>query len=233
LTTLSKLQKSLGIEFNDPELLEQALIHSSYVHENPEVAPVSNERLEYLGDAVLGLIFADMLFSRFPHHYEGHLTRFRSLLVRSSTLCRVARGICLGDYLYLGKGEEASLGRQKPANLAGALEAVTAAVYLDQGLSATRDFVFSLFKSEIDNLASDGSTNDYKSLLQEFVQAKKQITPSYKILKSSGPDHEKMFVAQVLIGDQVIGQGSGNNKKGAEAEAARIALEHLGDTLQD
>ena len=233
MASLSELQKTLGVQFNDPGLLEQALIHSSYVHENPEVAPVSNERLEYLGDAVLGLVCADMLFSKFPQHQEGHLTRFRSLLVRSSTLCRVALKIGLGDYLYLGRGEEASSGRQKPANLAGALEAVIAAVYLDQGLSATSDFILNLFKSEVDNLLDKDSINDNKSRLQEFVQSKNQITPSYKILKSDGPDHNRTFTAEFSIGDRIICQGSGSSKKKAEAEAARIALELFKDTLQE
>ncbi len=230
---LSKLQNILGIKFNNPELLKQALVHSSYVHENPVVAPVSNERLEYLGDAVLGFVFADMLFSKFPQYQEGHLTRFRSLLVRRSTLCRLALRISLGEYLYLGKGEEVSHGRQKPANLAGALEALIAAVYLDQGLFASRDFVFFLFNEEINDLLNQISSDDYKSRLQELVQEKKQITPSYNILESAGPAHDKMFVAEVSIGDQVISRGSGSSKKKAEAAAARIALDLLKDTLQD
>jgi len=233
LVTLLDLQNTLGIKFKDPGLLEQALVHSSYAHENPETAPVSNERLEYLGDAVLGLLFADMLFAKFPQHQEGQLTRFRSLLVRRSTLYRVALKVGLGDYLYLGRGEESSAGRHKPANLASALEAVIAAVYLDKGLNTTRSFIIKLFEEEIDNLLNQESTDDYKSLLQETVQAKKQLTPVYNIVESSGPDHKKMFIAEVSIGEQVIAQGSGASKKKAESEAARIALDLLDDTLQD
>ena len=233
MATLSDLQKALGIEFDQPKFLEQALTHSSYVHENPETAPISNERLEYLGDAVLGLVFADMLFNRFPQYREGHLTRFRSLLVRSNTLFQVASKVRLGDYLYLGKGEESNQGRQKPANLACALEAVIAAVYLDKGLNATCDFILSLFKDEIDSFLSQDSTDDYKSLLQEMFQAHRQVTPSYNIIESSGPDHMKMFIAEVLVEGSVIAQGSGPSKKKAESEAARIALELLKDTLQD
>jgi ribonuclease III len=233
LATLLDLQNVLGIEFNDPDLLRQALIHSSYVHENSETAPVSNERLEYLGDAVLGLVFADMLFKKFPQYHEGRLTRLRSLLVRRSTLFRVASKVGLGDYLYLGRGEESSAGRQKPANLASALEAVIAAVYLDKRLRATKSFILDLFREEIDNLLSQKSIDDYKSLLQEMVQAKKQPTPVYNIVKSSGPDHEKMFIAEVSVGEQIIARGSGASKKKAESEAARIALDLLDDTLQD
>ncbi len=145
MADLAALQQTLGISFNDSSLLEQALVHSSYVNENPGIAPASNERLEFLGDAVLGLTVAEKLYQDFPHSAEGEMTRLRAALVRGNTLARVARTIKLGDYLYLGKGEEASGGRRKPANLAGALEAMIAAVFLDQGLTITRDFILRLF----------------------------------------------------------------------------------------
>ena len=135
MADLAALQQTLGISFNDLSLLEQALVHSSYINENPGFAPTSNERLEFLGDAVLGLIVAEKLYQDFPQFTEGEMTKLRSALVRRDTLARMARAIRLGDYLYLGKGEEASGGRHKPANLAGALEAVIAAIFLDQGLS--------------------------------------------------------------------------------------------------
>ena len=200
LADLTALQEALGVHFREPSLLEQALVHSSYVNENPELAPTSNERLEFLGDAVLGLIFADKLYQDFPHSPEGELTRFRSWLVRRSTLARVAINIRLGDYLYMGRGEEASGGRSKPANLAGALEAVIAAIYLDQGIATTRDFILRLSGNELEKLASQEAEIDYKSQLQELIQARQQATPSYHIVEASGPDHNRHFTAEVRVG---------------------------------
>ena len=162
LADLAALQQALGISFNDLSLLEQALVHSSYVNENPDIAPASNERLEYLGDAVLGLIVAEKLYQDFPHSAEGEMTRLRAALVRGNTLARVARSIGLGDYLYLGKGEEASGGRRKPANLAGALESMIAAIFIDQGSIITGEVILRLFNKELQKVASQGSRVDYK-----------------------------------------------------------------------
>jgi len=182
LADLAALQEALGVSFNNPSLLEQALIHSSYINENPGFTPISNERLEFLGDAVLGEIVAEKLYQDFPHSTEGEMTRLRAALVRRDTLARMARAIRLGDYLYVGKGEEASGGRRKPANLAGVLEAVIAAIFLDQGSANTRDFILRLFNEELQKVASQGAGVDYKSQLQELIQTREQKPPTYRVV---------------------------------------------------
>ena len=227
MADLAALQQTLGISFNNPSRLEQALVHSSYVNENPGFAPVSNERLEFLGDAVLGLVVAEKLYQDFPYSTEGEMTRLRAALVRRDTLARIARTIKLGAYLYLGKGEEASGGRRKPANLAGALEAMIAAIFLDQGSTTTSDFILQLFDEELQRVASQRGGVDYKSQLQELIQAREQQTPAYQVVEAMGLDHDRRFTVEVRAGDTVLGKGSGKSKKAAETEAARIALEQL------
>lgn len=227
MADLAALQQTLGISFNDLSLLEQALVHSSYVNENPGVALTSNERLEFLGDAILGVIIAEELYQRFPNLSEGEMTKLRSSLVRQDALSRMARAISLGNYLYLGRGEEASGGRRKPANLARALEAVIAAIFLDKGLAATRDFVLRSVNQELNKALIQGTEVDYKSRLQELLQARRQQTPVYKVIEATGPDHDRTFTVEVRVGDTVLGRGSGKSKKAAEAEAARTALTQL------
>jgi len=231
LADLASLQKVLGVSLNNVALLEQALVHSSYVNENPELASSSNERLEFLGDAILDFVVAEKLYSDFPHLKEGEMTKLRASLVSQLTLFHVAKAIRLGDYLYLGRGEEASGGRDKPINLAGAFEAAIAAVYLDQGLAVARDCVLRLLGSEIQKAMSQGAGIDYKSRLQELVQAKRQPTPVYHIIEAEGPDHLKEFTVEVRVGGTVLGKGSGKSKKAAEGEAARTALERLSDNF--
>lgn len=227
MADLTILQQSLGITFNNISLLEQALVHSSYVNENPGVAPTSNERLEFLGDAVLGLVVAERLYQDFPQFTEGQMTRLRAALVRRETLARMAQAIGLGDHLYLGKGEEASGGRQKPVNLAGAIEAVIGAIFLDQGLARARDFTLRLLETDLREAVTRGDSIDYKSELQELIQAKEQQIPTYHVIESTGPDHDKRFTVEVRVGDTLLGRGSGKSKKTAESEAARAALEKL------
>jgi ribonuclease III len=223
----NELQKTLGVPFQQQELLTQALTHSSYANENPGTAPASNERLEFLGDAILGLIVAENLFLDFPAMTEGEMTRLRSILVKQETLARVAEAIDLGDYLYLGKGEESSGGREKPANLARALEALIAAVYLDHGYEVTEQFVLEILDAELRRTLYQGTIIDYKSQLQEMLQAKAQQTPVYALIETSGPDHDKKFTVEVKLGNDVLAVGIGRSKKKAETEAARIALEKL------
>jgi ribonuclease-3 len=227
LADLIELQQSLGVSFNDLSLLEQALVHSSYMNENPGFALTSNERLEFLGDAVLGLVVAEELYWDFPQFSEGEMTRLRTALVRRETLARIARAIRLGDYLYLGKGEEASGGRRKPSNLAGALEAVIAAIFLDQGLTATKELILRLFNEDLARVVSRGAEVDYKSQLQELTQAKQQPALVYQVVEATGPAHDRRFTVEVKIGDIVLGRGSGKSKKTAEAEAAHSALQGL------
>lgn len=225
---IADLHKSLGGAFHRPSLLQQALVHSSYINENPAYVTGHNERLEFLGDAVLGLIMAEELYRAFPGLSEGEMTRLRAALVRRDTLARVARYINLGDFLYMGKGEEASGGRDKMPNLAGALEAVIAAVYLDRGIVAARDMVARLFVEEWQKLARPGTGVDYKSRLQELTQSRFQQTPTYHLAAEAGPDHDKRFTVEVKVNDEILCRGSGKSKKLAEMEAARTALDQLG-----
>ncbi len=224
MVDLATLQQTLGTHFNNPSLLEQALVHSSYINENPGFAPTSNEQLEFLGDAVLGLIVAEKLYQDSPHLTEGEMTKLRAALICRDTLFQMAGAIGLGDYLYLGKGEEASGGRNKSINLAGALEAVIAAIFLDQDLVATRDFVLRLLDKELQKVINRGAEPDYKSQLQQLIQARQQQPPTYQLVKVWGPDHNPSFTVEVRAGDTVLGKGTGKSKKLAETEAARSAL---------
>jgi ribonuclease-3 len=224
---LNSLQKILGVKFRDISLLEKSLVHRSYLNENQGIESDSNERLEYLGDAVLGFVVAEKLYKDFPDYDEGRMTRLRSVLVRRETLARISRSIRLGDYLFLGKGEDTSGGRNKSANLACALEAVIAAVYLDQGIIKTRKMIFRLLEEEWQKAIKKPATIDYKSKLQELIQSREQRIPSYQVTGTSGPDHIKTFDVEVRLGNEVLGSGSGKSKKEAETEAARIALEKL------
>ena len=224
---LSVLEGLLGVSFSKISRLEQALVHDSYLNENPGIVSVSNERLEFLGDAVLGFIIAEKLYRDFPGRSEGEMSRFRAALVRRDTLARLANDIKLGEYLYLGKGEEASGGRKKLVNLASGLEAVIAAIFLDLGLSAARDFIVNLFAATIESVVRQGTGSDYKSELQEFIQAREQRSPTYHLLAKSGPDHDRTFTVEVRLGSTVLGKGSGKSKKAAETEAALSALKKL------
>jgi len=225
---IADLQKALGVKFKNPAILKEALVHSSSVNENPTLFPVHNERLEFLGDAVLDFIVAEKLYRALPDLPEGKMTRLRAALVRRDTLARIARSIDLGDYLYMGKGEESTGGRSKAPNLAGAMEAVVAAVYLDSGITTTRKMVVRLLKDEWTKVITRDSSIDFKSRLQEYTQSSYQQVPAYRLVEETGPDHEKMFTVEVEINRQVMGKGSGKNKKLAETAAARAALERLG-----
>jgi ribonuclease III len=227
LTDLSLFQNSLGIIFKNTSLLEQALVHSSYLNENTGTITASNERLEFLGDAVLGLVIAQKLYQDFPLSSEGQLTQFRAALVRRETLARIAAEIKLGDCLLLGRGEESGGGREKTANLAGAFEALIASIYLDQDLDVTRTLIIKLFGPEIHKQAREVAGTDYKSQLQEIMQAQQQHAPTYHLIEAIGPDHARQFTIEVKFGATVMGRGSGKSKKIAEMEAARVAIENL------
>ncbi len=227
MASLEKLQEISGVAFRNPALLQQALLHSSFCHENPALAVASNERLEFLGDAILGLIIAEKLYRNSPTLTEGEMTRLRSVLVRRETLARVARKMNLGEYQALGKGEEVGGGRDKPANLAAAFEAVIAAVYLDRGLAIAREFVLKWLGEELGEVVQRGGEINYKSQLQEVVQSRQQLIPSYRVVDAVGPDHDRRFTVEVVVGDTVLGRGSGKSKKAAEMEAARQALQQF------
>ncbi|OIP25979.1 MAG: ribonuclease III, partial [Dehalococcoidia bacterium CG2_30_46_9] len=190
-------EKSLGVSFANKSLLKQALTHSSYINENPDFVLLGNERLEFLGDAILDFIVAEKLYKEFPELPEGKLTAIRASLVCRDALTEVASSLGLGDYLLLGRGEEASKGRTKPSNLANAMEAVIGAIYLDQGLVKAKKFVLSRLRPRLRKIKAGKITLNYKALLQEFVQRKKTLTPVYRLVEITGPGHEKQFTAEV------------------------------------
>ena len=222
---MKTLETKLGYQFQNPKLLDHALTHSSYANEHHLGSISSNERLEFLGDSVLGMIVADHLCRTFPVLPEGDLTRIRANLVCEGSLVLVAKEWDLGRYLKLGKGENACGGRSRPSILADAVEAVLAAVFLDGGLAHDRDIIqrFLLDRMEQVNRAS----RDHKTYLQELVQRKSGQVLSYELIGESGPDHNKTFQMQVLLNGQPIGQGTGHSKKEAEQAAANAAIERL------
>jgi|LSQX01.2.fsa_nt_gb ribonuclease-3 len=209
------------------KLYQQALTHSSYAHEHHLGSEAHNERLEFLGDAVLELVISEELYRRYPRLPEGKLTRLRAGLVCEETLYRLAEKLELGSYLRLGKGEAASGGRQRPSLLADAFEAVLGAIYLDLGFSQVQSVVHQLFTPLYADLNNGSLPLDYKTQLQEYTQSKLAVTPAYRIIAETGPDHDKVFVAQVIIKDKILGEGSGQSKKEAEQEAARRAYSHF------
>ena len=222
---MKTLETKLGYQFQNPKQLDHALTHSSYANEHHLGSISSNERLEFLGDSVLGMIVADYLYRTFPDLPEGDLTRIRANLVCEGSLVLVAKEWDLGRYLKLGKGENACGGRSRPSILADAVEAVLAAVFLDGGLAHDRDIIqrFLLDRMEQVNRAS----RDHKTYLQELVQRKSGQVLSYELIGESGPDHNKTFQMQVLLNGQPIGQGTGHSKKEAEQAAANAAIERL------
>jgi ribonuclease-3 len=213
----------LGLKFKDPSLLEQAMVHRSYLNEAPEPGTLSNERLEFLGDAVLGLVVASWLFRRYPDLSEGRLTELRAQIVKAETLADVAARKQLGRYLRLGRGEEATGGRTRMLNQARALEAVIGAAFLDRGFRATEKWLLDLLKEKLEALEPEGP-EDAKSRLQHVAQMLFSTTPRYRIVGTEGPDHDKHFSVEVTIGERVLGAGRGRSKRVAEREAAQAAL---------
>ena len=224
---LLELSARLGVEFKDLTLLHKALIHSSYANEAKEKNIVHNERLEFLGDAVLELASSTYLYMQFPQMPEGQLTKTRASIVCSSSLAELARTLRLGDYLLLGHGEEMSGGRDRQTNLEDVFEAVIGAIYLDQGWEAAKDYVVRQLMPLFAKVEQGGILKDYKTILQEVVYQEAQQTVSYELVSTSGPDHDKTFTFNVLITGKVMGTGTGRSKKEAEQKAARQALEKL------
>ena len=222
---ISQLEETIKYTFKDKSLLKAALTHSSYANEHKYECPY-NERLEFLGDAVVSLTTARFLFEKFPDMPEGDLSKLRSSLVCTAALSDYANQISLGDYLYLGKGEEGNGGRTRPSNLEDAFEALTAAIYLDSGLEAASKFVLRFLSVSINT--HHINFKDYKTTLQEVVQQNHQETLNYVITSESGPAHDKRFEAEVHLNSNVIGRGTGTSKKQAEQEAAKEALQLMG-----
>jgi ribonuclease-3 len=227
LPDYDSLEGELGVSFNDKGLLTQALVHSSFLNENPGVFAESNERLEFLGDAVIGSAVAAELYSTYDAWPEGMLTAGRSSLVQGDTLARVAGRLGLGEHLQMGRGEEAAGGRNRPNNLAATFEAVVGAHFLDCGYDAAADLVLRLLEPELSELTEPGASPNPKSSLQEAVQARGQTTPSYRIVKVEGQDHARRFTAEVVVDGVPIGTGTGSRKALAERAAAEDALKEM------
>ena len=225
------LEMSLGYEFRDKGLLEHALTHRSRAHEDASGGVADNESLEFLGDAVLGLVISDRLFREFPEYDEGRKSKAKALLVSAPTLARVGERLGLGNYLLLGRGEEKTGGRQKPSLIADTFEAVVAAVYLDGGVEAADTFIERQFRDALEDIragrALSGGVADHKSSLQEWLQAHDQPLPIYVLVGTQGPDHRKVFEVEVTVGGEAVSRGEGRSKKEAEQQAASRALEVL------
>jgi len=220
------LEKALGYQFAAPDQLARALCHSSYVNEQAQVDLVSNERLEFLGDAVLNLAISYLLMRQYPDLAEGELSRNRAHLVNETQLATIAREIGIGPYLLLGKGEELTDGREKNSILADSVEAVIAAIYLDGGFDAAFRFVERQFRERLQNATRSRYETDYKSKLQERVQSIYHEVPRYRVVDTSGPDHDKTFRVRMRVAG-IVAEGDGKSKKTAEQEAARAGLELL------
>lgn len=226
MNDLNILEKKLKIKFQNPQLLKEALVHRSYLNEAKEKGLCSNERLEFLGDAVLSFITSEWLFRKFPNYPEGQLTNLRSNLVKTESLAKIAKKFDLGKFLFLSKGEKEEGGDNNPVLLANAFEAVLGAIFLDKGIETVKKFVREHFKNLLKTLILKGEFKDFKSLLQEKTQSENKLTPVYKVVKETGPDHAKTFTVGVFLGKKLLAEGRGKNKQSAEEEAARKALKY-------
>ena len=223
-----ELQKNLGIKFKNENLLKQAFVHRSYLNENPAFELRHNERLEYLGDAVLELIVTEYLFKNYPDLAEGEMTNLRAALVNSQMLSQVADRLGLNYFLYLSKGEAKEIGRGRQYILANTLEALIGAFYLDQSYKAVENFIYNNLIPELKNIIDKKLWRDHKSLFQEAAQERVSITPNYEVLKESGLDHAKKFVIGVYLGKELVAQGEGSSKNEAQQQAAENALKLKG-----
>jgi len=221
MTDYTQLEKRLNYTFKDKQLIIEALTHKSYKK------PYNNERLEFLGDAVLDLIVGEYLFTKFPNSNEGVLSKIRASLVNESGFTLLAKAIDLGEYIYLSPAEENNNGRNKPSLLSNAFEAVIGAVYLEAGLAKAKEIAIALLESEHPKIDLDTLSKDYKTALQELTQATHGVTPQYELLGSSGPDHKKEFEIAVRLNDETIASAKGKSKKEAQQKAAEIALSKL------
>ncbi len=223
---LAAFEETLGVKFQDPALLSLAFCHRSYVNEQKDQGD-SNEKLEFLGDSVLGLVVCEYLYQVFPTCTEGGLAKVKSFVVSEESLAEIAFALGIGPLLLVGKGEESSGGRQKKAILADTMEAIFGAYYLDAGFDKARNLILALLIPQIEKVLVNKHKQDYKTLLQEFCQQRFGFPPEYKVVKEKGPDHSKEFWVEVLVQDQSYGPGHGKSKKEAAQEAAGIAYEAL------
>lgn len=223
---INELEKNIGIEFTKKELLETSVTHRSYLNEHRDV-PEHNERLEFLGDAVLELIVSDYLFDEFPERAEGELTSFRSALVRTDSLAESARTLTLGKFLRLSRGEEDSGGRDKDYLLANAFEAVLGAIYLDKGYEEAKLFIYRTLIPKLGDIVEFRLDIDNKTRIQELAQSEYKATPTYEVINEEGPDHDKVFTVVVKIDNKIIGEGTGSSKQKAEERAAEVGIEYI------
>lgn len=221
LTRLGELEEKIGYHFQDPELLKRAMCHSSYANERHMGRLNCNERLEFLGDAVLELATSEFLYERYPQMPEGDATKTRASIVCEQSLAFCARSLSLGSYILLGKGEAASGGRERPSITSDAFEALIGAIYLDGGFTNAKEFIL---RFVLNDLEHKQLFFDSKTILQERIQARCEETLHYELIHEEGPDHQKLFVVQAMLGDRVLGEGQGRTKKAAEQEAAYHAL---------
>lgn len=228
---LTRAMTALGVTFRRPALLHLALVHRSHLNERgadmQRTIIESNERLEFLGDALLGFIVAEYLYRRYPREPEGRLTAFRASLVRTETLAEWARGFGLDELIYHARGELGPDGELRPRILAGVFEAVLGAIYLDQGMRAARRFLRGLLVADAERIIGISQQTNYKGRLQELIQERLRSTPSYRTVRATGPAHERNFVVEAVVHGRVLGSGAGANKRAAQQEAARDALERL------
>ncbi|MCX6718571.1 MAG: ribonuclease III [Candidatus Staskawiczbacteria bacterium] len=218
-------EKKLGLKFNNKDLLKQAFTHRSYLNENPDFKLDHNERLEFLGDAVTELIITDHLYRDYPEKAEGELTNWRAALVNAKMMTSVAEELGFNDFLLLSRGESKEMGKARAYILANTFEALLGALYLDSGYKACDEFLQKYLLKNLGEIIKDGSYKDAKSKFQEKAQEKVSITPNYKVVKESGPDHDKIFIVGVFLGEQIIAEGKGSSKQEAEESAAKLALE--------
>lgn len=227
MQNLKLLEDAIGHKFQSKDLLKEALTHRSYLNENPSWGIPHNERLEYLGDAVLELAVSEELFNRFPDYPEGKLTALRAALVNYVILASIARSISLEKFILLSRGEAKDVGRAREVILANAFEALIGAIYLDSSYKEAKNFVNKFVMARLDEVIKKQLYEDPKSLLQEKIQAQLKVTPNYKVLEEKGPDHAKIFIVGVYFGEQLIASGEGPSKQDAEIEAAQKALKML------
>ncbi len=227
---LDELEHRLGVRLPDRDLVRQALTHSSYLNENPGAAPASNERLEFLGDAVIGAAAADYLYRTFPDLPEGELTGLRAAVVRGRSLAGWARQMQLGKMLLLGKGEETHGGREREALLSSAFEALMAAVYLQAGYEGVRRALESFLPAAIESVIRRQAAVDAKSRLQQIAQSERGATPVYRVVEVSGPAHKPFYTVEVVVDGAVLAHGAGRSKRGAEETAAMEALKSWHNT---
>jgi len=223
---LNEFEKYVNLNFKNKNLLKQVFVHRSYLNENPKFELEHNERLEFLGDAVLELIVTEFLYKNYSNP-EGELTNWRSALVKGQMLSRIAEDVAMNEYLYLSRGEEKSIGKARQIILANAFEALIGAIYLDSDYLTTQEFVTRTLIKYLKEILEKELYKDAKSRLQELSQEVNSITPEYKVISQTGPDHAKIFEISVYIGEKVVGTGQGNSKQEAEQQAARAALENI------